>query len=350
MELLTVTIPLMLYDEHASDFIQACYDEELDLIEEYIEEDLNIAKKFPTGLELLCQKNNIEIIRFLVSRDYIDLQNENKSALIVSCFYGHLDLVKYLISVGANPIETNNFPITFASRGGHIDIVKYLTLLGADPYVDNNINLCAAITSNNPFVIKFFIMFGCDPSSNNDLLMGIYCQYGNLDMVGFLHRFGVALNYQQLFLATTNNHIDIMEYLIVNGVNIREENDSVVLVAIKFDRLNALKLLCDHLHLSKNDEIFLTELLIYAKNIKNIGMAEPTSCISFLKDLLKIEDEYPTDVIIDTFECPVCLEGSDLILPCRHLICKICIRSLLEKKCPVCRYPIDNNLVRKRKC
>jgi hypothetical protein len=80
--------------------------------------------------------------------------------------------------------------------------------------------------------------------------------------------------------------------------------------------------------------------------------------LNMYDDLRMFEVDETVEVVPETFpleieaepECPVCQEGSNLlILGCRHTICDPCIRKLSKKTCPNCREPITMNLVRKHK-
>jgi hypothetical protein len=44
---------------------------------------------------------------------------------------GHLETVKYLVSLGADIKAQNNSAVIEASGGGHLETVKYLVSLGA---------------------------------------------------------------------------------------------------------------------------------------------------------------------------------------------------------------------------
>lgn len=47
-------------------------------------------------------------------------------------------------------------------------------------------------------------------------------------------------------------------------------------------------------------------------------------------------------------ECAVCSENEKLLsLPCRHVCCYTCVKSLRNNQCPVCRMDISIHLIRK---
>ena len=50
----------------------------------------------------------------------------------------HLDLVKYLVSLGADIRVDDNYAIKCASAKGYLDLVKFLVSVGADIHADND--------------------------------------------------------------------------------------------------------------------------------------------------------------------------------------------------------------------
>ena len=89
------------------------------------------------------------------------------------------------------------------------------------------------------------------------------------------------------------------------------------------------------------DELFTSEIGDFGPDQLNIiEFAEPEDIVP---------ETFPVDIEAEP-ECPVCQEGSNLlILGCRHTICDPCIRKLPKKTCPKCREPITMSLVRKRR-
>jgi ankyrin repeat protein len=97
-----------------------------------------------------------------------------KSPLFVAVGYGHMDIVKYLLSFGAdvNLCDSDGHsPLFIASKEGHCDIVKYLVAHNAD------VNLCDD--------------FGQSP----------------------------------LFIASEEGHCDIVKYLVANNADVNLYHD-----------------------------------------------------------------------------------------------------------------------------
>jgi ankyrin repeat protein len=63
--------------------------------------------------------------------------NRNK-ALGYASQFGHFNIVKYLISKGADVYAGNDEAVRWASEGGQLQVVKYLVSLGADIHAKND--------------------------------------------------------------------------------------------------------------------------------------------------------------------------------------------------------------------
>ncbi|MDR1460623.1 MAG: ankyrin repeat domain-containing protein [Campylobacteraceae bacterium] len=85
-----------------------------------------------TLLMLAAYNGNTDIVKMLISMGAdVNLKNDRgQTPLAGVCFKGYLDIVKLLIENGANIDEDNGFgmrAVMFASMFGNYDIVKYLS-------------------------------------------------------------------------------------------------------------------------------------------------------------------------------------------------------------------------------
>ena len=85
---------------------------------------------------------------------------KNSVPIGVASEYGHLDIVKYLISV-YSPITHNT--ITYAAINGHLDIIKYLTSINS-PIISSAIN--HAIREEQLEVIEYLIEIDAPTDEN----------------------------------------------------------------------------------------------------------------------------------------------------------------------------------------
>lgn len=104
-----------------------------------------------TKLQVACDKGKYELAKKLIEEEKYDVNdqdNAGNTALHEAALNGHLDIVKLLVSNGA---EVNiksceifqDTPLVDASANGHLQIVKYLLSKGADPTISNSKGLTA---------------------------------------------------------------------------------------------------------------------------------------------------------------------------------------------------------------
>ena len=87
---------------------------------------------------------HLEVVKYLVSQG-ADIHANNERALRRACEEGHLDVVKYLVEQGANIHADNEYALHWASRKGHLEVVKYLVSQGADVHARDELALqCAS--------------------------------------------------------------------------------------------------------------------------------------------------------------------------------------------------------------
>ena len=104
----------------------------------------SITMKHIACLELLCQnqgneyrkayleaaeKGSLDIIVWLDKKYQINF--DKNAAIKLASENGHLEIVQYLVSLGANIHADNEFAVLRASANGHLEVVKYLVSLGA---------------------------------------------------------------------------------------------------------------------------------------------------------------------------------------------------------------------------
>lgn len=353
---MNISIPLGLritlneYDEKTMEYLNACFGGDVEKISMILDETPEIVREAPLGIENACQENRLDVVKLLLSKGKMNITAEGSSAILAASHQGHVELTKFLLTIGADASVFNNSAIVLASKNGHSEVVKLLTEHGANPCIDSYwCLLTAAMSEIADFeTIKFLINMGCDPRSWNNILLRTSCEKGYVNILKFLKSLNIRFTELEgvpLALAAGNGQLEVIDLLTKFGCDVHENKNIAFVTAITRNQRHALEMM---LSLSDNHRINLNELLNYAKNVKNGGVQEPFACISYLKELLHIEDEFPKDLVIDSDECPVCEEKSDLILPCRHIICKRCYHLLQAKICPICRYDIDENLVRKR--
>jgi len=111
-----------------------------------------------------CNQGYINLLMYL-HRIKTTIQDEE---IIWASLNGHLPVVEYLCSIGADPRIKNNTPIGSASSRGHLPVVKYLHSVGADPTADDNYAIRWASSQGHLPVVKYLCTVGADPTACNN--------------------------------------------------------------------------------------------------------------------------------------------------------------------------------------
>lgn len=82
---------------------------------------------------------------------------------------GHLDIVKYAVSIGGNPRDNDDWAVRWAAYNGHIETVKYLVCLGADVSVYDNYSVCLAAANGHLKVVEYLAEIGADIHARDDV-------------------------------------------------------------------------------------------------------------------------------------------------------------------------------------
>lgn len=138
--------------------------------------------------------------------------NSLQQELYQACRKGNLEKVKKLVSLGANVKQAYVYiyPISIASCNGHLSIVKYLVSEGADPKVDNNISIRWASESGYLEIVKYLYSIGCDPTDYNNDTIYMASREGHLETVKFLASIGCDTN--RIYNKTMEKEVE--DYLI----------------------------------------------------------------------------------------------------------------------------------------
>lgn len=96
--------------------------------------DVNTVDKSGNSLLMLAvQKENIDLVRFLVEHRARQVKNQyGDTPLMVAALKGNLDMVKLLVNAGADVNNSGWTPLIYAAFEGKDLVVRYLLEKGAD--------------------------------------------------------------------------------------------------------------------------------------------------------------------------------------------------------------------------
>lgn len=138
-------------------------------------------------------------------------------------FHGNLQLVKNIISKGANINCSKGVALQMASRNGHFDIVQYLVEIGKIKNIDSTNILLEAVENKHLNIVQYLLEKNiCDVHSEYDIALRTAIQLNDLEIVKCLIRHGADVNIFEgypLIIASRIGCFDIINMLLDSGAN-----------------------------------------------------------------------------------------------------------------------------------
>lgn len=158
-------------DSLSYDLCSACRDGKLSKVKRTVESGLldinhvNCRGHFP--LKSASSNGNIEIVKYLISKG-ADVLNYDNIAIAAAAYNGHTDVVKVLIENGA---ISSYYALKWAVIYRHVELANYLISLGADITVRGNKLAKWAVEFLYPKVFKFLFGLVMDEMKKYGLLL-----------------------------------------------------------------------------------------------------------------------------------------------------------------------------------
>ncbi len=116
----------------------------------------------------------------------VDVTADNNYAIRWASEYGHLKVVKYLVSQGADVTVVDDYAVRMASENGHLKVVKYLISQGADLTVNDIYAVRWASYNGHLKVVKYLVSQGADVTVVDDYAVRMASENGHLKVVKYL--------------------------------------------------------------------------------------------------------------------------------------------------------------------
>ena len=119
-----------------------------------------------------CFDGHLEVVKYLLTspdlKEHANIHANNDNGFINTCFDGHLEIVKYLLTSAdlkehADIHADNDYGFRLACENGHLEIVKYLLTSAeltehADIHAENDEGFICACAQGYLEVIKYLII------------------------------------------------------------------------------------------------------------------------------------------------------------------------------------------------
>lgn len=132
-------------------------------------------------LDHACRKGDLKTVKRFINKTY-----DYETLLYWACIGGHLDVVKYLVNLGARFHDKNEFALRWSAFEGHLHLVQYFVEIGADIHVDNEKALCMAIQNGKFNVVEYLVNLGANIYVNNNDPLSYAHYSGRQDIIQYL--------------------------------------------------------------------------------------------------------------------------------------------------------------------
>jgi len=111
------------------------------------------------AFNIISEINNDKLAMYVYSK--LNTTMSEKHYLLKSASeHGHLELIKHLVSLGADVTKYSNYSLRYASKNGHFKVVKYLISQGAGITDDHNFAVRMASLNGHLELVKYLVSKG----------------------------------------------------------------------------------------------------------------------------------------------------------------------------------------------
>ena len=215
-------MPFFPFADHcANGDLEAVKDSIKELLEEsikvFLKDSLKDNAYLMFGLDKAIQNGHLEVVKYLMSFEP-DLKYEEKLIVRLAFSNGHFELVKYLMSLGEETARYGQSFIRQSVRDGQLAIVKYFSDIIKSSF--HALAIRIASSYGHLEVVKFLFSLGTDVNEWNHFPLGSAAENGHLEVVKYLVSVGAnirATNDYAVRMANQNHHLEVVKYLVSVG-------------------------------------------------------------------------------------------------------------------------------------
>ncbi|WUG43902.1 ankyrin repeat protein [Megavirus chiliensis] len=232
---------LNIFDRGNKSLVWACINNHTKIIKYLVDKGIDVNINNGKCLEELAYEGHFDNLKYLVENG-ADIHISN--ALYWASYEGHFNIVKYLVESGININGTDNYnPIRAACFNGHYNILKYLLQYGATSHTIN-LGLTGASMGGYLDIVKYMIDLGAEVNFYYGRSLNLACYNKHVDVVKYLLDNGSIINMSTSSLDSISNQFDIIKLLVERGLDKKSMN-RILITACFCLRLNIIKYLLE---------------------------------------------------------------------------------------------------------
>uniref|UniRef100_A0A8D8UUR8 Ankyrin repeat and KH domain-containing protein 1 n=1 Tax=Cacopsylla melanoneura TaxID=428564 RepID=A0A8D8UUR8_9HEMI len=194
-----------------------------------------------SALTLACYKGHLDMVRFLLSAgaDQEHKTDEMHTALMEASMDGHVEVAKLLLDSGAQvnmPTDSFESPLTLAACGGHVDLALLLIERGANIEEVNDEGytpLMEAAREGHEEMVCVLLQKGAKINAHTEetqeTALTLACCGGFLDVADFLLKNGANIELgasTPLMEAAQEGHLELVRYLLDAGAQVHAKTQT----------------------------------------------------------------------------------------------------------------------------
>lgn len=230
--------------------------------------DVNIHIDEDYPLREACMYGDIEIVKILVSKG-ADIYADDDFPIRISAEYCNFELFKFLIEKCDAYVHTmQEYALRMSAKNGSYDIVEYILTKceSVDVHAENDYALRYSAENGHYKIVKLLIDYGANVNAENDYAIRHASDYGFYKTVKILIENGANVHADDEYpirMSATYGHLNIVKLLIENGADLHVDNDWILFECAKIGYRSIVKYLVEKganinvlpLHLRKKYEL-----------------------------------------------------------------------------------------------